>query len=153
MSPKTQTTPSSGPIVREPMRWLFTAHFDDDTTIEQDQEDRSLTREGGSAFTDVLAKPGLIAFKLQATDTQEWALVDLTTGAFIVNGTPLNLHNQYFEPHKYPLEIVYFQETRIDQVLNEKGEELSIRHYTNRYFIGWKTEVNGKEKQVTLAVG
>ncbi len=88
-------------------------------------------------------------------------MVDLRNGAFLINGTAINIHNQYFEPEKYPLELVYFRETRVEQekkgTVQEDGsvleEIIGMRHYVNRYFIGWRTEVNGKNKQVTLAVG
>jgi hypothetical protein len=131
---------------------MFVAYFDDLTTIEQDQIDRSITGNG-SQFTDVLAKKGLIGFELRHVDNIQTVFVDLKTGTFLVNGTPLAVHNQYFDPTKYELELVYFREMRAEQVVGVDGEEVSSRHFTNRYFIGWKTTVNGKEKQVTIAVG
>lgn len=152
-------------VDKEPLRWLFTAYFEDGHIIRQDMDDTSKTRTdgSGSAFTDVLAyESPLIAFELGRVDDNQIVTVDLRSGAFIVNGTPLVAHNQYFEPLKYKLELVYFRETRIDQNTKQtvqedgsiKEEKLgSPRHYVNRYFIGWKTEVNGKEKQTTIAVG
>jgi len=138
---------------REALRWLFTAYFSDGSSIEQDQDDRCYTRDDGtgSTFTDVLARDDLVKFEL--TNDESSVLVDLITGAFVVNGVPLHAHNQFFEPGKYPLELVYFRETRVDQVINSDGEQVSSKQYVNRYFVGWKTLVNGKYKQVTLAVG
>lgn len=137
-------------VAREPLRWLFIAHFADGSTIEQDQADRSTTRTdgSGSTFTDVLARQDdLVAFEL--VNDQQSVMVDLQTGAFIVNGTPLHIHDQYFEPQHHSLRLIYFRETRVD--LDPDRNEST--HYTNRYFIGWQTTVNGKNKQATLAVG
>lgn len=150
-NPQTKNTESTSPR----LGWLFTAFFEDGTTIEQTQEDKCYSRDDGtgSAFTDVLAKQGLIRFELDRVDEPESVVVDLITGEFTVNGTPVVAHNQFFEPEKYDLELVYFRETRVDQKVDSDGKQVSLEHYVNRHFIGWKTQVNGKEKQVTMAVG
>lgn len=146
--PQTKTT---SPFIT----WLFVAYFEDGTVIGQTQEDKCTTRTDGtgSAFSDVLAKDGLIKFALERVNEPESVVVDLITGEFSVNGTPVIAHNQFFEPQKYDLELVYFRETRVDQKVDNDGKQVSLEHYVNRHFIGWKTQVNGKEKQVTLAVG
>lgn len=147
---------SSNTVEREALNWLFTAHFSDETTLEQTLEDRCLTRDDGtgSAFTDVLAREDdLIAFELTNQETNESIMVDLKSGNFVVNGVPVCAHNQNFEPQNYPLKLVYFRETRVERVIDGKGEHVSSRHFVNRYFIGWETVVNGKNKQATLAVG
>lgn len=146
--PQTKTT---SPFIT----WLFVAYFEDGSRIEQTQEDKCTTRTDGtgSAFSDVLAKDGLIRFALERVNEPESVVVDLITGEFTVNGTPVVAHNQFFEPQKYDLELVYFRETRVDQKVDSDGKQVSLEHYVNRHFIGWKTQVNGKEKQVTLAVG
>lgn len=147
------------------LEWLFVANFSDGTQIKQTQEDKCTTREDGtgSAFTDVLAREKeLIVFGLEHIDGKQWVLVDLRTGNFAVNETAVQLHNQNFEPHKYPLELVYFRETRVDtDVQGTVQDDLSVdykdlgspRHYVNKYFIGWRTTLHNKQKQVTLAVG
>lgn len=145
--------------------WLFVANLRDGSQIKQTLEDRCLTRDDGtgSAFTDVLAnEEHLTGFGLEHVDGKQWVYVDLTSGNFMINGTPVQLHNQYFEPEKYPLELVYFRETRVDSdIMGTVKDDKSVdykevgtpRHYVNRYFIGWKAKVNGKDKQVTLGVG
>lgn len=170
--PLTVTQKNQPSIEREPLRWLFKAYFADGSSLVQDENDTCTTRTDGtgSAFTDVLAREDeLIAFELVHVNNREAVLVDLNTGAFSVNGTPLHAHNQYFEPQakdkdgnrKYKLKLVYFRENRVDTdvrgVVQADGsvasEEIDKRHYTNRYFLGWSTIVNGVNKQVTLAVG
>ena len=102
--PLQQTNPSSPQ--REPLDWLFTAYFANGDTIVQDEADQSETKPGGSRFTDVLAQPNLVAFELNNVNGKESVLVDLITGAFSVNGTPLIAHNQYFEPKVIPTRCV-----------------------------------------------
>jgi len=135
---------------------LFTAAFRDGSTIIQTEEDKCLTRNDGtgSAFTDVLArKDELVAFALNHVNGKETVAVDLISGNFVVNGTPITSHNQYFDPEKYPLELIYFRETRAEETRNKDNVTVATRHFVNRYFIGWKTLVNGQKKEVTLAVG
>jgi hypothetical protein len=146
-----QTTPTT----REPLQWLFKAEFPDGHMIEQDLDDtcHSRTDGTGSAFSDVLAYGKPKGFTLCHVDGKQYAYVDLLSGNFVVNGTPIAIHNQNFEPQKYELELVYFRETRVEQTVNREAEIVGTRHFVNRYFIGWQTQVNGKNKQVTLAVG
>ena len=144
------------PATRPELKWLFVANFKDNTSIEQTQEDRSYTREDGtgSAFTDVLAhESDLLNFKLLDMESDDSVAVDLKTGLFYVNGIEAQLHNQYFEPEKYELELVYFRETKVEMIMGADAEQKSVSHSINKYFIGWKTLVHGKIKQVTLAVG
>lgn len=144
------------------LKWLFVATFADGTTIAQTQEDKSLTEEGKSAITDVWKRDDLVNFALHHVDGQQTVLVDLKVGYFVVNGVPVVAHNQYFEPERYPLELVYFREVRAHQdviatVQDDGSVDVGDPHnqvsYINRYFLGWKTTVNGKDKQVTIAVG
>lgn len=150
------------------LKWLFVATFKDGTVFNQTHEDKCLTRTDGtgSAFTDVHeymeADNALEKFELINDHEKQVVTVDMTTGAFIVQGVPMHLHNQYFEPERYPLKLVYFREVRVEQNITAtvqdnmsiKEEQTGdLRHYINRYFIGWETTVNGQNKQVTLAVG
>lgn len=139
----TKTTPQ--------LDWLFTAYFSEGNWLDQTQEDISQNGEG-SAFTDVMArKDELVAFEL-INDDQSVHL-NLKTGVFTVNGTPLVIHDQHFDPSKHKLRLIYFRETRAERDLNDKEEVVGQRHFVNRYFIGWQTTANGKNKQYTLAVG
>ena len=130
------------------LKYLFTAHYKDGTTIEQTQEDASVTGKG-SAFTDVLAKKGITLFDI--TDGDNSASVDLISGEFTVNGAVLNLHEQYFNPEEHKLRLIYFRETIVERV--QTGETTEDRHYVNRYFIGWQcTDKEGKNHKALMAV-
>lgn len=137
-------------------KWLFIAEFEDGTVIKQDQEDKSKTKKKGSIFTDVLAyekTSKLVFFTLEQVETHEMAYVDLGTGAFSINGTPFNAHEQNFDATSADLRLIYFRETRVERVVNAKNEQVDGRHYINRYFIGWQTTVHNKNHQATIAVG
>lgn len=141
-------------VARESFKWLFRATFDDGTVIEQTQEDKSALQPSGSAFTDVVShesRPTI--FSLVNQENGDEVSVDLKTGNFMANGLAVCAHGQFFEPLKYDLDLVYFRETRVDSETNVDGDVKIVRHYVNRYFIGWKAVVNGKDKQVTIAVG
>lgn len=145
------------------LSWLFVAFFKDGTQITQTQADEPKEQPEGSAFSDVAARmDDLAVFELRHEDGQQVITVDLQTGAFVLNGTPFHAHNQAFKPENYPLKLVYFRETRVDQrQLATVQDDMSVKteslgapdHYVNRYFVGWETEVHGKNKQVTIAVG
>lgn len=150
---------------RPHLSWLFVAFFADGSTIKQTQADKSRIEKGKSAYFDVEQRAlhtKLLVFELWHEDTRQKATVDLVTGTFILNGTPFHGHNQAFNPERYPLELVFFRETKVER--DQKStvqEDMSIkkewvgpvRHFVSRTFVGWKTEVNKETKQVTIALG
>lgn len=156
------------PKSKPELTWLFKAEFADGFIVQQGEDDRCLSRTDGtgSAFSDVLAAEGEhgkpTSFALFNKGDDQMVGVDLRTGNFVVNGTPVCAHNQNFDPTRYDLELIYFRETRVEQDVEatvETDGSLSQqpvgvpRHFINRYFLGWQTQVNGKNKQVTLAIG
>lgn len=138
-------------LAPQPFSWQFTAVFRDGSKVVQDPNDHGPDTNSFKLVLDRL--DDLVTFELNHIDGQQQVFVDLMSGNFMVNNTPIAIHNQRFEPQMYKLELVYFREKREEQTLNAKAETVSQKSYVNRYFIGWKTEVNGKDKQVTLAVG
>lgn len=136
--------------------WLFIAYLKDGSIIEQTQEDKCTTRTDGtgSAFTDVLAhQDELIAFELHNIHNGNWARVDLATGNFVVNDVPICAHDQFFEPQRHKLKLIYFRETRAERTQTVQGETVGERHFVNRYFIGWETSGATKNIKQTIAVG
>lgn len=147
MTLKTQKTPPSPPT----FSWLFKAYFNDGSMIQQTAED---ALPDSNQYKEVLDRlDDLIVFKLVHIDGKQSALVDLMTGNFAVNSTPICIHNQMFDPTKYKLDLVYHRERREQQTQDTATGQVEEKSFINRYFIGWKTQVNGKDKQVTLAVG
>lgn len=163
MTPHPQKAPTT-PV----LTWLFKAEFADGYILNQDSDDMCYSPSKGRspAFSCLLeaeaehGKP--TSFVLISETNDNWIGVDLKTGNFVINDVPFCAHNQFFEPSRYELELVYFRETRVQQDIKATvQDDQSLkqeyvgdpRHFVNRYFVGWKTVVNGQAKQVTLAVG
>jgi hypothetical protein len=145
------------------LRWLFVAFFEDGDAIVQRHEDEI----GHSRMIDVKAKEKvspLIAFELRHVDGDKAVTVDLKTGAFVVNGIPLEAQTDFsfergkhFNPSHNKLELAYWRE-KVEQtnVTGTVEEDMSIStdttelpSYINRYFIGWTCG----DKQAIIAVG
>lgn len=150
-----QTTPD--------LLWLFSAHFADGTVIVQDASDTVSTPDGqalkpdGSAFTDVraaLTRSPLSFFELHHTESDQCVTVDLVRGTFMINGTAFEAHDRNFDPEQHALELVYVRDVMIERLCSADAlTTLSVRHYVHRYHLGWKCDVDGVEKKVTIAVG
>lgn len=151
--------------------WYFTAFFEDGSTIEQNDD----TENGTSTMITVNAKAKespLVAFELSHVNGKNKVTVDLITGAFIVNGVPLEANNDFsFEPVIDPkskkvikfsakgkkLDLQYWREkTEILNATATMQEDRSVTYgdyraesNIGRYFIGWKSGKN----QAILAVG
>lgn len=151
-----------------PLSWLFTATFADGTEIVQTPQDKpAVPRKdgGGSAMTDVTAyqeKSKLVAFRLDHTSTDEFVIVDLVNGNFVINGRAFSAHNQNFRPEAHDLELVFFREKLEQQNVTatvmsdgtiEYSNPTNVTSYVNRYFMGWKTIKKNKQVlQHTVAV-
>ena len=124
------------------MKYLFVALFNDGSTIEQTQEDKSQHTEGKNAFYDVLQRLNdLRAFALYNQETQDEYLVDLQDGRFEINGASFILHE---EPVSN-LRLVYFKRNRISMMTGE--------HYDPLFFIGFQgNNALGQNVQRTITV-
>ena len=147
--------------------WLFVAFFEDGTIIRQTEA----VEQGHSMMIDVTAKQKespLVAFELWHIDGDKKVTVDLKTGAFIVNGIPLQAQSDFafenpkpFDPSKHELKLEYWR-TRREQLtqtatMQEDGsvitESVQLPSQIDRYFVGWSTTIDGERKQAILAVG
>jgi hypothetical protein len=134
---------------RPELLWLFTAHFADGTSIEQDENDASTTREGGSAFTDVLAyqqTSPVVWFVLHHTATGEHVGVDLILGRFSHNDRTFDINDAGCNPENHDLELVYYRSMRAQMTPD------GPRHYVRRYCLGWKCTVGGIDKKAIIEV-
>ncbi len=147
-------------VESEPFRWLFVAHLKDGRKIEQSDKDHL---PGSREFGDVLAvEKDLAAFELRHVDGKQSVAVDLVTGAFVVNGTPINIHDQTINPAIWNLRLIYFrevlQEAQAEATVQEDGKPkigniVPTRAYANRYFVGWQATYRGENIKYTVAVG
>lgn len=146
--------------VKGPLRYLWTAVFDDGTELKQPKNDHYSKHDkeaetNPSAFryiVDKQKKAKLLVFYLENVETGDKIGVDLETGQFAINGIAFYAHEQNLDVTDKELEIIYFREVRIDTEMAVMGwTEAGKKHYINRYFIGW--QVKGKNIKQTVAVG
>lgn len=152
-------------------RWI--AEYYDGSTIEEPEDGKSqivaydpVTDYQPSAFRDI-DRDKLVKFHIYGVDpeveSERWS-VDLRDGHFEHNGIPFIVHPQFldenhlFVPSK--LDLVFFREVRrehdVTSTVQEDGtandEITNIREYVNRYFFGWKTNINGKACTYTVGI-
>lgn len=137
--------------VKTPLKYLFTAEYEDGTTYHQPEDDISRFHKGDKDFTPSsfrdIDQDKLVKFSLlNAKDT---FAVDLRTGNFSVNGVELSLHEQNFDPFAHKLRLIYFREVRKEFDVNMNEKEA----YINKYVFGWQTtDSTGKNHQLTVAI-
>lgn len=139
------------------LHYLFTAHFTDDTSIQQTQEDVSAVSPTGSAFTDVkLALDSgkqLASFTLvEQVEGEEREpnsyTVDLLTGQFIINTAPVWLIPEGLEQDPTEFRVIYWRQHSHD-INVMTGQEVA---HTIRFVLGWQCTVNEKNYQQTITL-
>lgn len=126
--------------INQPLKYLWTAVYDDGSMLEQPADDRSREHDESqdwnpSAFRDI-DHEHLVAFVLRGVEAEgaPFYTVNLTDGSFTINGVPFILHDQnYIPPRK--LDLIYYREVRKEF---KPGEDEPFNEYVNRYFLGWK---------------
>ena len=152
-------------------RWI--AEYYDGETLEEPEDDLSRiypydpeTNFQPSAYRDI-DMGRLVKFHLFGTTedvvNERWA-VDLRDGHFEHNGVPFIIHPQFLDADTLyipsNLELVFFREKRLERDVEStvqedgttKEETKSIREYVNRYFFGWKQNIDGKSHTYTVGV-
>ncbi len=117
------------------LKYLFVAVYNDGTHYQQTPEDVSLTKRGGSAFSDV-DHTRLVRFFL-ASETNSVS-VDLVDGHFEINGVPFRLHNEDDGFKDFKLHY-WRQVTRNFEV----GSRPIPKDVSVIYKIGWECEKDG----------
>ena len=131
------------------LKYLFTATFSDDTSIQQTPEDVSLVDPKRSAFYDVLqriaAGDKLIGFSL--TDGTHTASLDLITGQFTINGLPFGCYPDKMPTPEADYRLIYYRRHQQHFTLNyqEVGHDI-------QFVFGWQTTIAGKNYQQTIEV-
>src|SRR5471030_1660418 len=124
------------------LSYLFEAHLNDGTLIQQTEEDISQIDPLRSAYYDVIQrKDDIVAFGIYNND--HTYAVDLRDGHFEINGAPFYVMSgdpKLTENQKY--ELVYFRRHVQTMVVGavEFEEESPVE-----YFIGWKTIIKNAE--------
>jgi hypothetical protein len=127
-----------------PLTHLFTVLYADGSTHAQTVEDVSLTKDGGSAFSDV-DLPNVVALFLEGP--QHLYSVDLRDGHFEINGLTVKIGPD--DAPALPLSLVYFRRVCQDQTTDIKTGAVT-RGMRRSYHLGWR-DAAGQTR--TLAVG
>lgn len=124
------------------LKYLFTAYYDDGTYFAQTPEDVSVTRAGGSCFSDV-DHSRLTYFEIN--DGQNCFGVDLTDGNFVINGEAFRA---------YPLEgLGAYTLVFARRHTHAFSPDLAEQSHTIGYRIGWKALVqDGAEIERVMEV-
>lgn len=148
--------------VPDPLKYLFIATFEDGTKIIQTPDDRASdydpeAEHNASAFRDVVAMSKLSKllwfglFMADDPDHNPFAAVRLDDGMFELNGWTFQAHPQNLDLSDKELEVVFFREVRKDKVMSRDKTQQEIRHYVNRYIIGWQIKGENFTQTVCIA--
>lgn len=128
-------------------------------SFEQNPEDISINHEGKSAYTDLLdlmkINGALETFELIPTDGSErYFLVDLTTGAFYINGVEILCHyDEYRSGVCKDYKLIYFRRRREHVKLNVETKEVEPLMGEMFFEIGWECVLpNGENLKRTITV-
>lgn len=135
--------------VAQPLKYLWTAYFDDGKVIEQPADDRYSKHDDDaeynpSAFRDLLdyqKKAKLIYFDIN--DGTFAYGVDLPSGRFGINGTWFEVGED--EHALKDRELIYYRAVKQDHTLHPNGEITAHEPEIEAYFFGYKGKnANGK---------
>jgi hypothetical protein len=137
----------------QPLKYLFTAIYDDGSVFEQPENDRSKDHIEGaewnpSSFRDV-DQDSLRYFALKENpedllNCNYRVVVDLHTGLFYINGQWIQIHNQ--NDILGQLKLIYFREVKKELIDGVEQEA-----YVSKYFVGWET-ITGKKIKRTIGI-
>jgi hypothetical protein len=140
--------------------YLFTAEFEDGTIIQQTQEDKSSIDPTKAKFLDVqeYEKKSPLTYFTLVVDHQEFeelpqvqvCSVDLTTGAFNINGAWFYTHRfdrSDIENYK-DFRIIYLRNNTI-HIHSETAEQIHLVGYT----LGWQVTSDGENIQRIIKIG
>jgi hypothetical protein len=132
------------------LSYLFEAHFNDGSMIQQTPQDVSVVDPEKSAYYDVMQRLGDVKVFGIYNDKNTY-VVDLRDGHFEINGVPFSVSSEedldLMPDQKF--ELVYFRRHKhVTAVGGELPVELS---HTVDYFLGWTTTVNGKQVRRTIS--
>jgi hypothetical protein len=136
------------------LSYLFEAHFNDGTMIQQTPEDVSKIDSAKSAYFDVMQRlSDVVVFGIFNDDHSY--VVDLRDGHFEIDGVPFKVtsaagpEEEMEIPADQKFELVYFRRhIHITAVGAELPVELS---HTVDYHLGWTTVIDGKELRRTIS--
>lgn len=129
-----------------PLKYLFTATYEDGSQLRQLPDDVSTRDPKRSAYYDI-DHDKLVSFALVGHEPATHYLVDLRDGHFEVNGVPFRMHE---EPNLTVFRLIFFrQHTHHMRVGPAANEELAHQIV---YRMGWQCTVDGKNYQQIMQI-
>lgn len=144
--------------VNDPLKYLWTAQFEDGHVMNQPADDRSIDHDenaehNGTAFTDLLNYDSPV----QVFCLGSYAL-SLVTGEFFVFADPntpvtrfkLEMEDEILTDRK----LIYYRVVRKDTIIDKQTQEVQDElHYVHAYVIGYEgKDKNGKTVKKTILV-
>ena len=126
------------------LKYLFEAEYKDGKVFKQNKKDVSLKDPKRSAFFDVSQDDLVRFFLVEQKLLGHKIAVDLRDGHFEVDG----LHLTTEPPIGGKLRIIFYRQHQHD--FNTKTLKETAHRVT--YFIGWKTNIAGKNYQKIIGV-
>lgn len=145
------------------LKYLFTVEFTDGTVLKQTQEDKSSLDENRNAFYDVLnSKKDIktITYNEQKLLNPTKIIIDYQTGVFNINGVDIypepimKKDKELYVTERKPIRYMVVQQD-FNSVYNLKSLKiLNVKPGETRrtFYVGWKTNVGGKNFQRILGV-
>lgn len=129
------------------LKYLFVAQFKDGSIFQQDQEDRSKTVFGGSAFTDIKDRTDIATFGLYCPGTDKDISVNLETGRFDIGGFEfINTDPDVDFPEGTEYRLIYFRRNTINFTASGEQDQSTV------FYIGWQTTIDGKNYKRVIGV-
>lgn len=121
------------------LKYLFIATLKDGTSIAQTHDDVSITNPSKSAFYDIIDKD-VEKFYLLDAEGNNYG-VDLSDGAFYINGAKIFIHDRN-EEILSNFRLIYFRRVKKDFNINYEEIDTQIT-----YLLGWQCN-NSEGKNV-----
>lgn len=134
--------------------YLFEVQYKDGTRLEQNPEDTSTTREGGSAFSDVVIE-NVARFHLvsQNLDHDVWT-VDLVKGQFQHNFRPFEVEVDPYPNVVEGRKLIFWRVKNLNFHVGSEGiDQEPYESVYVAYIIGWEEKGrDGKNVQKTIKI-
>lgn len=138
------------------LKYLFTAHFADNTAIKQFADDRStLEPDKRNTYYDVREKEKttkLTAFEFKSPEHTYF--VSLIDGHFAIDGVPFFMHEPLVKSlpegriqimHFTDFRLIYFKQHQQDVIVT--GNDRKEGEHRVTYHMGWQATVDGENVQ------
>lgn len=146
-------------MIAPPLTHRFTVLYENGTTFAQPDDDKSRTRERGSAFSDVDRDRVVVFFLESGRDDDDPAKhlysVDLRDGHFAIDGVEFFLGPDNDVPQGGRRRLLYFRRNWQQQTIDARNGDVRNRTMRRAYHFGYEIlDMSGNiVRQHTVEVG